>query len=443
MADQHADREHAQWSASSTERNWRCPGSLALTDGLPETTSEAADWGTCAHQIAEKCLRGNGPAERYIGTTEKGKSHSFEVDEEMAETAQMYVDYVTSVLDQEDDGVKFWIEQKFSLEALKPPFDAGGTADAVIYLPKAKLIEVIDLKGGRGVVVEATGNPQGRTYALGAMLAHQGLDVDRVKVTIVQPRAPHKDGRIRSDEFHISDLVEWTTDLVAAMKRSKAATDALPPNAVYLTQLPETDDYDQPTGKMLDVINSMIPAEWAANNLNAGDHCKFCGAKAFCPAIEAKSIAQVGIWFEPSGDARLPLNRPEEDPVRRGQKLDMLAMIEGWIDAYRAEEHRRAEMGDPAENYVLVPAQKREIWNEGAEEQVIGAAILARLPEEKYLTKKLRTPKQVRKELGKNANLVADLSHTPSGGTNLVRADKTTRAPVEGTASRFFEPPTN
>ena len=61
---------------------------------LPETTSEAADWGTCAHQIAERCLRDGGDADRFIGTTEKGKKFSFEVDEEMAETAQMYVDYV-------------------------------------------------------------------------------------------------------------------------------------------------------------------------------------------------------------------------------------------------------------------------------------------------------------------------------------------------------------
>ena len=103
MAD-HAARDHAQWSASSTERNWACPGALALTDGLPETTSEAADWGTACHQIAEKVLRGNGPADKYIGTTEKGKTHSFEVDEEMAETAQTYTDYVASVLDKENAG---------------------------------------------------------------------------------------------------------------------------------------------------------------------------------------------------------------------------------------------------------------------------------------------------------------------------------------------------
>lgn len=419
MADQHADREHAQWSASSTERNWQCPGSLALTDGLPETTSEAADWGTCAHQIAEKCLRGNGPAERYIGTTEKGKSHSFEVDEEMAETAQMYVDYVVSVVDSEPDS-RLWIEQNFTLDALKPPFGAGGTADSVIYLPKLRQLEVIDLKGGRGVVVEATGNPQGRTYALGAMLAHQDLAVDTVKVTIVQPRAPHKDGRIRSETFHIADLVEWTTDLVAAMRRSAEA---------------------MRVHKLLGTAGVCSPTEWASIHLKAGDHCKFCKAKPTCPAIEKAVQDQVGLWFDDLEQPRLTNAMSGDDPAQLSRDLDALDMIESWVNARRERAHQLAEAGIQIPNYVLVPKMGREKWNDGAEEQVIEAAVVARLPESKYLNPgKLRTPKQIRKELGKNAHLVDGLSSTPEAGTNLVRHDKTTRAPVEGTASRFFEP---
>ena len=423
---EHSTREHAQWSASATERLWKCPGSLALTDGLPETTSEAADWGTCAHQIAERCLRGNGPADRYIGTTEKGKSHSFEVDEEMAETAQTYVDYVQSVLEQEADGVKFWIEQKFSLATLKPPFDAGGTADAVIYLPKLRQLEVIDLKGGRGVVVEAKGNPQGRTYALGAMLAHQDLAVDTIKVTIVQPRAPHKDGRIRSETFHIADLVEWTTDLVAAMHRSY-------------------DAYQHKREWDANVIAmAMPPAEWASTFLTAGDHCKFCKAKATCPAIEKAVQDQVGLWYDDLDQPRLSNVMSGDDPVQISRDLDALDMIEGWCNSRRERAHQLAESGVEIPNYILVPKQGREKWNEGVEEQVIGAAILAKLPEAKYMNPgKLRTPKQIRKELGKFASEVDGLSSTPEAGTNLVRVTKTTRAPVEGTASRFFEPPTN
>ena len=124
----HAERDHATWSASASSRNFKCPGALALTMHLPETTSEAADWGTCCHQISERCLRDGGDADRFIGTTEKGKKFSFEVDEEMAETAQMYVDYVRSV---DGPGKRFWIEQRCSLASLTPPFDAGGTGDAV------------------------------------------------------------------------------------------------------------------------------------------------------------------------------------------------------------------------------------------------------------------------------------------------------------------------
>ncbi len=412
----HAARDHATWSASATERLWNCPGSLALTDGLPEKTSEAADWGTCAHQIAERCLRGQGPADRYIGTTEKGKSHSFEVDEEMAETAQIYVDYVTSVLDAEDAGVQFWIEQHFTLEALQPPFDAGGTADAVIYLPKAKHLHVIDLKGGRGHVVEVIGNRQARTYALGAMLAHTGLDVERVTVTIVQPRAPHKDGRIRSETMHVADLMEWTTDLVGAMRRSAAAKRDRESRAVS-------------------------EAEWVSVYLCPGDHCTFCKARGTCPALEKKAMDTVGIWFDEIDQPRLANDPDADDPAKLARDLDMLDMIEGWCNARRERAHQLAESGVDIPNYILVPKQGREKWNDGAEEQVIGAAILAKLPEAKYLNPgKLRTPKQVRKELGKQAHLIDGLSTTPDAGTNLVRADKTTRSAATPAVHQFFEP---
>ena len=73
----HSAREHAQWSASATDRNWNCSGALALTQDLPEQTNEAADWGTACHQIAEKCLREGKQADEFIGTTEKGKKHEF------------------------------------------------------------------------------------------------------------------------------------------------------------------------------------------------------------------------------------------------------------------------------------------------------------------------------------------------------------------------------
>ena len=212
----HADRDHADWSASATERNWACSGALALTMDLPDDTSLAADWGTICHEVSEICLRENKEAADFIGQTRKGKKFEIEVDEELAETAQVYIDYVrdAAVLAEGSSPVPLQLEQRFSLNSLKPPFDAGGTADAVIHDAELRRLEVVDLKGGRGVAVDATENKQLRTYALGAMLANPGLKVDTITVTIVQPRAPHPAGRIRSETFHVADLVEWMGGMV-------------------------------------------------------------------------------------------------------------------------------------------------------------------------------------------------------------------------------------
>lgn len=404
---QHADRDHATWSASSASRNFKCPGALALTMHLPETTSEAADWGTCAHQIAERCLRDGGDADRFIGTTEKGKKHSFEVDEEMAETAQMYVDYVRRAFqfDAPAHETQLWIEQRFSLAALNPPFDAGGTGDAVIYLPAERRLEIVDLKGGRGVVVAAKGNPQLRTYALGALLANKGLDVEQVTVTIVQPRASHPDGRIRSETFHVIDLMEWASDMMAAMHRSREA---------------------------MDRKATMPESAWAREYLAPGDHCRdtFCKAQGTCPALRQKALDAVGVHFSPIDDMPRIANAPDSgSPEERAARLDMLDMIEAWVKEVRAHEHRMAEMGQPAPGYGLVEKVGREKWKD--EEAARAAIASTGLAEDKWLNPgKLRTPKQVRDALKKakaDASALADLSETPVGGTNLVRIDQTTR----------------
>lgn len=409
----HAERDHATWSASAAKRNFACPGALALTMNLPETTSEAADWGTCCHQISERCLRDGGDADRFVGTTEKGKKYSFEVDEEMAETAQVYVDYVRSV---DGPGKLFWIEQRFSLADLNPPFDAGGTGDAVIYLPAEKRLEIVDLKGGRGVVVAAKGNAQLRTYALGAMLANKGLDVEKVTVTIVQPRAAHKDGRIRSETFHVVDLLEWTADMMGAMRASALA---------------------------LERKNAMPLAAWAAEYLTPGDHCRdtFCKAAATCPALAQRALDAAGVFFDPITDEPKLANAPDSgEPDERAKRLDTLDLIEDWIKQVRAHEHRMAELGQPAPGYGLVEKTGREKWADDAEEKVREIVTKAGLAEDKWLNPgKLRTPKQVRDAI-KKAKIDADLSGlsvTPSGGTNLVRLDTTSRAVVSPVNQHF------
>lgn len=419
MTGTHADREHATWSASSTKRHWACPGALALAVGLPERTSEAADWGTCAHQISEACLLDGSDAERFIGAMQKGKQHEFEVDEEMADCAQAYVDYVRKTVAAASPlKATLWVEEKFSLAAIKPPFAAGGTADAVIYKPGAQELEVVDLKGGRGVVVDVKENPQLRTYALGTMLHHKGLDVERVTVTIVQPRAPHKDGRIRSETFHVADLAEWAADLLVAMRRAKCA---------------------------LDDRTGMGPLQWAAKYLRPGDHCRdtFCPAAGFCPALEQRAAEAVGLHFDPITEAPSLRNSPESGtPEERAARLDMLDMIDDWVKAVRAHEHRMAEMGQPATGYGLVEKTGREKWIDGGAEKALAAADLIGLAPAKVQNEpRPKTPKQVReafKKAGADTSALDGLSITPNTGTNLVKLSTSLRPPIMAPANQHF-----
>ncbi|MBI2240267.1 MAG: DUF2800 domain-containing protein [Magnetospirillum gryphiswaldense] len=422
MAD-HGTRDHAKWSASATSRNWGCPGALALAETVEklDKESEAAGWGTACHQVSEKCLRDNRDAIEFVDRVEKTKERTFTVDEEMAETAQTYIDYVRGRMAEyaEATGDKsvLSVEQKFSLDKLKPPFEAGGTADAVLWFPKWGLIEVIDLKGGRGVVVEATGNPQLRTYALGAMLANPGLAVEKVMSTIVQPRAGHKDGRIRSETFHVVDLMEWTADLLAAMHKANEAGNA---------------------------HREMGDMQWAAQYLSAGSHCKFCPAAGICPSLEQKATDAAGVWFDDLDQPRIANTPDSLDPERMSRTLDMLDMIEDWIKAVRALAHTQAEMGVEIPDYVLVPKQGREKWLDDAEMTVRVNCIEAGLAEEKFVNPgKLRTPKQVRDALKKagatdTSKALDGLSEIPDTGTNLVRADKTTRPAATPKAQKFF-----
>jgi hypothetical protein len=410
----HGTREHAQWSASSTERNWQCSGALALTDGLPEKNSEAADWGTACHQISEKCLRGGLDPTDFIGTTEKGKVHEFEVDEEMANTAMDYVSYVRHAVvaaapPKINPASLLQIEQRFSLADLKPPFEAGGTADAVVYWPREKQLEVIDLKGGRGHVVEVVGNPQLRTYALGAMLANGNLMIETIKVTIVQPRAPHKSGRTRSETFHVADLVEWTAELLRAMHRAKDA---------MLSR---------------STMNSTL---WEKEYLAAGDHCKFCKAAGFCPALERKSIDAVGVWFDDLDQPRLANTPDMLSPERAAQLLDAADMIDGFLNAVRAYWHAQAEMGVEIPNYVLVDKIGRRKWRSADEAMIV---LTSEAVDVDPWERKMISPAQAEKRLGtKRKGLIADLIETPVNGTNLTRADKTTRKAATPSVNKHF-----
>lgn len=421
---QHGDRAHSTWSASATARNWHCAGALTLAQyAPPQRESIHAARGTACHQAAEKALR-NGHRDitaAFLGEKEDTKTHVIELDEELVGVVQEYVDYCRSLFGAGpgDKVSNYWIEEKFDLSSLGTPFDAGGTADFVVYCADRRLLEVVDLKAGMGVV-DVNENPQLRTYGLGALLRHKGLDVTHIKVTIVQPRAPHKDGRIRSETFHVADLVEWTADLLAAMKRSKQAMDE-----------------HAAAGS-----NTVLLDEWRDKWLKPG-RCTFCPVEATCPALRRDAMSVAAVWFDDMDQPRIGNAALDTDPASVARDLDMIPMLEDWIKARRAYAHAQAEQGVEIPGYQIVDKIGNRKW---ADDPALLDEMLRKIDElglgtdAAYVEPKLKSPAQMEKLLGaKRKALIEPFVTREVTGTNLVSVAKTSRPAAKTVADKYFE----
>lgn len=243
---------HAILGASSAHRWMNCPGSVRLTRDIESTSSTYAEEGSAAHHLAEECLRkgkdANDYADRAIRKVGEGYSilrlgapkadGDFEIDDEMTEAVQLYLDTIREDLDG-TPGASLLVEHQFDLSSIYPGL--FGTNDAAIAQPWGKC-RVYDFKYGKGVAVTVENNPQLQYYALGASRLD---DFQEIELVIVQPRARHKDGPVRRWELTAAELEKWALDsLVPAAKA--------------------TEDPKAP--------------------LAAGTWCKFCPAGATCPA---------------------------------------------------------------------------------------------------------------------------------------------------------------
>ena len=407
----HGQRDHNSWAASATARNVNCSGAMAIGQGIESKSSIYADTGTAGHQISERCLRNGGDAVDFLGTTEPTKEHQILVDEELVNSAQEYIDYCREVL---KTASQHWLEERFSLAELDPPFDAGGTGDFIAYHADEQRLEIVDFKNGRGVV-DVKDNPQLRTYGLGAVLAHPELDVETVTVTIVQPRAPHKDGRIRSETFHVADLIAWTAELLKSMHKSKAAM----------------DDYEVAKG------NSVLMDEWVAKWLQPGK-CTFCPVEGTCPALRRDALSVAKVWFDDMSQPRIGNMPNEMSPEKIAETLDMLPMLEDWVKAVRAYAHTQAEMGATIPGWQLSEKIGNRKWIDEA--TAIAGLMEQGFSEDQVYDRKPISPAKADKLLGaKRKALIEPFVERPVTGTNLVSEAKTSRPPAPSTAAKYFQ----
>lgn len=191
--------QHALLSASGAHRWLNCPPSAVLESREPDSSSAAAEQGTAAHALAEWKLR------RALHQAPAFKPESDWIDSEMEHLTDDYVAFVQehiSLARETCGDPQVLIEQRLDFSHVVP--GGFGTGDCVIIAePK---LQIIDLKYGQGILVEAAHNPQLMLYGLGALHAFGDLyDIETVAVTVYQPRR----GNVDTWETSVADLEAW------------------------------------------------------------------------------------------------------------------------------------------------------------------------------------------------------------------------------------------
>ncbi len=241
---------HAVLSASGSKRWLSCPPSARLERKFPDKAGEAAQEGTLAHALAEariRCWIGELSLRELAVRTEtifRDPLYSPEMDEYVQE----YVDLCTEKIN-EAQGVALVEERLDFSRWVKNGF---GTGDMVII--GDGVLEIVDLKYGKGVPISAEGNTQMQLYALGAIEQYGYIyDFDHVRMSIFQPR----NGGLSTQLMPVNELLAW--------------------------------------GESIKPIAELAYA--GKGDFKAGEHCRFCRAAAQCKALSEYNMEIAKLEF--------------------------------------------------------------------------------------------------------------------------------------------------
>lgn len=204
--------EHARLSPSASERWLACPASIRMEAEVPEQPDSVyAREGTCAHELGEIKVRhafGHISRAMYDARLLRWRK-AWAVDErtefEMDVHTEAYVELIKERAALYPN-TQVMVEQR--LDTGVPT--CWGTSDVVLASPHH--VEIVDLKYGTGVQVEAEGNSQLRLYALGALDAYGDVlgDTEVVRSTVFQPRLDHT----LTEELTPKALREWRESIL-------------------------------------------------------------------------------------------------------------------------------------------------------------------------------------------------------------------------------------
>lgn len=370
----HAERAHALLGASKAEQWINCPPSARQQEHVPDKRSEYADEGTAAHELSEMILRRTltpcNEAERLKldKAIENFKAKNQYYCPEMESAVSDYVDVVTerffAAKARSSDAVLL-LEDRLDFTEWVP--GGYGTGDVVII--SDEVMEIIDLKYGKGVPVSAIGNPQLRLYGLGAWWNWNYLySIREVSLTIVQPRLDS----VSTDTLLLSELVQWAETVV---KPAAALADA------------------------------------GEGDYKSGDHCRWCKVKATCRARADENMK--ALVYEFQDPALLSL-----DEV--GSVLFVAEQLQAWAKDVKDYAFEQAKNGTKIPAWKLVEGRS----NRAITDKDLAWKSLeeAKIDDDKYLKpRELLGIGELEKRIGKKelVALVGDLIVKPQGKPTL------------------------
>lgn len=375
----HHERSHALLSPSGAHRWLNCTPSARLEEKMPpKPTSVYAEEGTLAHELAELFLQHD--TLQTISDDEFSDKYETIMDnklfnEEMLDMVPVYTDYCSEEYKSalaENPSAKMYIETKVNLSEYVP--ESFGSTDCTIV--NDAVMEVIDLKYGKGIPVSAEWNQQEMLYALGMLAQFEMLyNIEQVKLTIVQPRL----NSISSWMISVQDLINWAIDEVKP--RAQAAFRG-------------------------------------EGELSAGDWCRFCAVKNRCRALYDKQLEL----------AKYEFAQPElltDDQI--ADVLKRIPQLITWADSVKDYASDLAiNQGKHWPGFKLVEGVSRRKWID--DEDKICNTIYEKFPsatEDDLFDMKLKPITSIEKQFGKKAvaESLSDVIIKPAGKPTLVPED--------------------
>lgn len=362
--------KHAKLSASGAHRWMACTPSASLEEQFPESTSEYAEEGTFAHALADLIINynlHNITKAQFNKKFEKMKENQY-FSQELLEYVEGYANQIFEFTNEAKllcDDVIVLTEQRLDFSAYVP--EGFGTGDVVIIADKE--LHIVDLKYGKGVGVNAEGNPQIRLYGLGALEAFGMLyDIDRIRMTICQPRLD----MMTSETLTVNELQEWAEKEV------------------------------RPRAEL---------AMAGEGEFVVGDHCRFCKAKATCRARAEYNLELTKMEFA------VPELLSDEEIGEILRKADQLANWVTDITEYALEEALKGKKWD---GWKLVEGRSNRKYLD--EIKVADTLKSAGYDEAVIYEKKLYGITAMEKIVGKKkfGELLNDLIIKPQGKPTLV-----------------------